>query len=257
MSLTAREYLQQRKREFSFYHRLEGVHPIGKQALDWMRANGKGYRPETISRFRLHEGVLRRFANGTGPESQRLVCIDRCIVIPVGPIQRCYRYLRHNKDERWCVVPAGHGAQWLGDLSNPEPIICEGEWDLLRLHDRGFTNAITHTAGAGTWLKEWTPKFAGKRVWICYDRDPIGQRGAAKAAKNLFPVASEVRLVDLPLPGTPECNDVSDFFRLGATKQDFEELLKKAKPYEQPIFYGKRQRAFLRNRLHYLSNSDS
>jgi len=231
MSLAARQYSQQRKREFSFYHRLEGVRPIGKQALDWMKANGKDYRPETVSRFRLHEGVLRRFAKGTGPESQRLVCIDRCIVIPVGPIQRCYRYLRHNKDERWCVVPAGYGAQWLGDLSQPKLIFCEGEWDLLCLQDHGFTGAVAHSAGAGTWLPQWTALFKDKLVWICYDRDPVGQQGAARAARNIFPVVKEVHLVDLPLPGTPEANDISDFFKLGGVSDGFRKLLERARSY--------------------------
>jgi DNA primase len=128
-------------------------------------------------------------------------------------------------------VPIGEDAQWVVIPSFDSVIICEGEWDMLRLHDHGFDNAVTHTAGAGTWLVKWNPLFAGKKVFICFDRDRVGQQGAAKVAHNLFPVAKEVRLVDLPLPGTPEANDVSDYWRLGGTLDGFRELLRKARPY--------------------------
>jgi hypothetical protein len=230
MSISAAQYAHERRIGAGFYHQLGKVRRLDGKTLDWMRANNKGYSQRILERFKVQQSVLRRYDRSAGPGARGLVFVEPCIVIPVGPVLRAYCYPL-SKAERWCVVPAGHGAQWLGDLSRPELIVVEGEWDFLRLYDMGFENAITHTAGAGTWLAQWTPLFKDKVVWICYDRDAVGQRGAARVARNLFPVVRELRLVDLPLQGTAQANDLSDFFRLGATKEDFSKLLKSARPY--------------------------
>jgi hypothetical protein len=228
------EYTDSEKRErrmgSGFYHELGKLRQLGGETLEWLRANDKGYSQEILERFKVQQSVLRRYDQSAGSGERGLVFTEPCIVIPAGRVLRAYCF-RLPKTERWCVVPAGYGAQWLGDLSYPELVVVEGEWDFLRLHDMGFDHAVTHTAGAGAWLPQWTPLFRNKVVWICYDRDLRGQRGAGKVARNISPLAREVRFVDLPLPGTSEANDVSDFFPLGGTRGDFEKLLKSARPY--------------------------
>jgi DNA primase len=82
-----------------------------------------------------------------------------------------------------------------------------------------------------TWLQPWTTIFTGKKVWICYDRDAIGQRGAAKVARSIQPVATEVRFIDLPLSGTPDRKDISDFFKYGGTCDGFRKLIDNARPF--------------------------
>ena len=56
----------------------------------------------------------------------------------------------------------------------PEPgriIICEGEFDRIVLEGNGFI-AVTSTAGAGVFRKDWAKEFANiPEVYICYDRD--------------------------------------------------------------------------------------
>jgi hypothetical protein len=205
-----------------------------------MEQHNKNYGNMTLNKFKVQESTLQRFDRESGLSARGLVFTEPCIVIPVGPILRCYCF-RLPKDERWCVRPTGYGAQWLGDFSHQELIICEGEWDFLRLQDSGFDNAVTHTAGAGTWPSKWTPLFAGKKVFTCFDRDRIGQQGAAKAAQHLFPVTKAIRLVDLPLPGTSDANDVSDFFRLGGSADEFRELLRGSRAY---IASGRRSSSF-------------
>lgn len=243
MSLTEHQYRFRRRLESACFHRLIRVHPLSARTIGWMDVNCKRYSEETLSQTGVREGVLQCWErrNRTTPilGPRRLVFSDPCIVIPAGPVFRCYTWT-HPKGDRWRVVPAGHEAQWLGDLSGSEVLLTEGEWDWLRALDERLSQAATHTAGAMTWLRSWTPRFAGKRVWICYDRDEIGRRGALKAARCLHGVADQIRIVDLPLPGTPDAKDLSDFFRLGGNVGQFRELLQGAWRYERPIFYRKR-----------------
>jgi hypothetical protein len=231
MSLTASEYRRRRQGQSAFYYKLANVRPLSKEALTWMRDHGKEYRPEIIDKFQIREAVLQCFDQRAPTESRGFVSADPVITFPAGNIQRAYRYRQPDKNMRWRCVPTGEDARWVALPSFDEVIITEGEWDMFRLHDLGCDSAIAHSAGAGTWLSKWTPLFAGKKVWICFDRDRIGQQGAAKVAQNLFPVAKDVRLVDLPLPGTPESNDISDFFRVGGTADGFRELLRKARAF--------------------------
>ncbi|MBI2066827.1 MAG: toprim domain-containing protein [Deltaproteobacteria bacterium] len=248
MSLSTREYRNERRRESQFFHKLISRNPLSPKTLEWMAENGKAYSSATLDRYGVHEGVLARYQrNGSYSPAggfRGFVCHLSVIIIPVGPVQRCYAY-ELPKRERWRVIPAGYGAQWLGDLSLSELILCEGEWDLFRLHDEGFHNAITHTAGAGTFLKEWVRLFQDKNIFIVYDVDAVGLKGARNTARLLHEVAN-VRLVKLPLKGTPEENDVSDFFRLGGAADQLRALLREGKKYERPIFFTRRDRAFLR-----------
>lgn len=230
MSLTTTQYKRTLRKDSRFSFELVQAKPLGISAWQWMKENGKGYTETTISRFKIQEGTLRHYDNSLGGGSRSYVCSDPCLVIPVGPIRRCYRYLLP-KSERWYVTPAGYGAQWLGDLSQPELLICEGEWDALRAFDMGFGNAVSHTAGSMTWLSKWTPLFKGKKIWVCYDRDPIGIKGAGKVAGKLSSVAEAVRIIDLPLPGTPDSKDISDYFRHGGNKDGFRKLIEGARPY--------------------------
>jgi len=111
-------------------------------------------------------------------------------------------------------------------------IITEGEWDKLVLSQHGFLS-ITGTAGASTWKKEWTPHFKDRKVVICYDCDEAGKKGAARAANAVVNVASEVRVITLPLDGTKGSKDVSDYFRSGGTESGFKALIDSAQIHEK------------------------
>ncbi len=125
---------------------------------------------------------------------------------------------------------------WEVVLGKPASIIiCEGEFDRLVLEAQGF-EAVTSTGGAGSFRPEWADDFkAVPEVYICFDRDGAGERGAMQVAR-LIPHA---RLVALP-PDVGEGGDVTDFFvRLGFGRDDFLKLLEEAVPppaliYEDP-----------------------
>jgi DNA primase len=100
-------------------------------------------------------------------------------------------------------------------------VICEGEFDRLVLEARGFA-AVTSTGGAGAFPPEWAPYFDHiRRVYVCFDRDPAGDDGAARV-KAVLPQAKIVRLP----AEVGDKGDVTDFFvRLGKGRVDFELLL--------------------------------
>ena len=122
-------------------------------------------------------------------------------------------------------------------------IVAEGEWDKLRLSQKGFL-AVTGTAGASTWKKEWSAHFKGRKVAICYDCDEAGNNGAQRVAAALVGVASEVRIVKMPLKGTKEDKDVSDYFRSGKTAADFQALLDATDVYKCDNLDSTRRRSF-------------
>ena len=118
-----------------------------------------------------------------------------------------------------------YGWEW---LQHPVPriVVCEGEFDRLVLESRGIP-AVTSTAGAGTFRLEWADAFERvAEVFLCFDRDEAGERGADKVA-HLLPRARVVQLPDDVGSG----GDVSDYFvRLGHGIHEFEELLAAAEP---------------------------
>ncbi len=110
-------------------------------------------------------------------------------------------------------------------------LIVEGEWDCLLARQHGF-NAYTCTGGADSFPAHYAPAFKDKRVHICYDIDPAGKAGAKKTAKILDLVASEVRIVSLPIDD-PSNGDITDFFVMHKLKRrDLEEAIDDAVLYK-------------------------
>lgn len=109
-------------------------------------------------------------------------------------------------------------------------VICEGEFDRLVLEAHGLP-AVTSTGGAGALRREWATEIAPiPEVYLCFDRDDAGRRGALRVGQFL-PQAKIVTLPEEVGPG----GDVTDFFvLLDRTREDFEELLKTAAPVPAP-----------------------
>ena len=72
-----------------------------------------------------------------------------------------------------------------------------GEPDLLCALSCGL-NAVTQTAGCGTWREEFSEAMAGRDVVICYDADAAGFKGSREAAKSLVEHAKSVRVMVWP-----------------------------------------------------------
>lgn len=112
--------------------------------------------------------------------------------------------------------------------------IVEGEKDCIVANDRGFP-AITTTGGSGYWNPEWSERFAGKTIYVCYDSDAAGRKGAQKVADNLAHVA-EVFIIDLPEPEGSDGFDLTDFFTtFGGHVVDMQSLMDEARLISPPM----------------------
>lgn len=100
-------------------------------------------------------------------------------------------------------------------------VLTEGEFKALLLRQLGF-NGLSPTGGASTWSPNWNHEFKDKVVYIVYDVDDAGRRGAQKVARSLHGIAKEVRVVDLPIDRNEfPRGDVTDFvvhLNMGATE---------------------------------------
>jgi hypothetical protein len=111
----------------------------------------------------------------------------------------------------------------------PYIIITEGEFKALLLIQMGF-NAVTTTAGAGTWKPEWNDLFREFNVCLAYDNDEAGRKGEKKVASSLKGIAKSVKRIQWPpFMNGKDKKDVTDFFVvLGKTKADFQALINSA-----------------------------
>lgn len=125
----------------------------------------------------------------------------------------------------------GHGAAalYLPDaLKKNTIILTEGELDALVGRDRGL-NTMSHTTGAGSFMEKWGILFDGKTVYVCYDDDDMGAKGAARTASIVGKFASEVYIMDLDIKNIKGGDLTNYFVDLGHTTDDFKKLMKKAK----------------------------
>lgn len=99
-------------------------------------------------------------------------------------------------------------------------IICEGEGDLLTLYSRRYV-AVTSTGGAGTFKDEWIELLTGKDLYVCYDNDEAGIKGATKLLSKL---PAKLVLV----PRAEGVKDITDYLKIGGS---FPILLERAESY--------------------------
>ena len=110
--------------------------------------------------------------------------------------------------------------------SYTEVFITEGEMDAMSLWQVGFPNVVGTTAGAGSFPPEWHERLEKMdRIYICFDNDIQGQKGAFDVANKL----GLERCVNVVIPQ----NDLNEYF-LTYTKEDFIEHTIKSKKFEIP-----------------------
>lgn len=107
--------------------------------------------------------------------------------------------------------------------------LTEGEFDAMKLIQEGFTNTVSVTLGAGSFPDEWKEDFKNMgMIYIVFDQDEAGRKGAAKVADILGPY--RCKIINLPCPETQSKTDVTDYFmRDSGTKVSFISLIEKAK----------------------------
>jgi 5S rRNA maturation endonuclease (ribonuclease M5) len=109
-----------------------------------------------------------------------------------------------------------------------EAFICEGELDTIALVQEGIENAIGATTGSGSFDPEWIDHLKNlERIYIVYDADEAGQKGARSLAKRL----GYNRCYNIELPAG---QDINDFFSNDNDIFDFQKLVQKAYKFDLP-----------------------
>ncbi|WP_126652167.1 bifunctional DNA primase/helicase [Chryseobacterium aureum] len=101
--------------------------------------------------------------------------------------------------------------------------ITGGEKDVLTLASRGFYAICFNSETSSipeSLIKKLSYRF--KHIVLLYDVDKAGLAASLKHQKQL--VSFGVNRLNLPLSGTKNEKDISDFFRIGNNKNDFNQL---------------------------------
>ena len=117
---------------------------------------------------------------------------------------------------------------WSALVRNRDPyvILVEGEFDMFILRQNGF-NAVTQTSGAGSWNKSFTPYFRKKTVFIAYDNDEPGKKGAMAVGNEMWSNGISVMIIQWP---EDMKKDHGDFFvKYKKTSADYKRLMQNAK----------------------------
>jgi hypothetical protein len=164
----------------------------------------------------------------------------QCYTIPVfnaeGELVVLRRYkLRVAEGDRKMKGANGMNQAVIYPIQNLEAdsiIICEGELDALATTQHGFP-AVTRTAGAQTWKREWNRLFKDKVVYVCHDMDKTGQEANRRVALALSKIA-DVRTVRLPYPLAEKGGkDLTDYWLdHDGDEDEFRRLLEDAEPFD-------------------------
>jgi hypothetical protein len=163
------------------------------------------------------------------------------ITVPIPDIYGTFQFFKLRRDpsagNEKTTYPRGIEAQIYGweMLINDSNliVICEGELDRLALLSKNIP-AITSTHGAMTFKQEWCEKVGkGRKIYVCFDNDETGRKGAERAAKMLENVGNEIYITTLPQE-VGEAGDITDYLvKLNGSVDDL--FGKYAKPYPERI----------------------
>lgn len=115
----------------------------------------------------------------------------------------------------------------LSSLRGKNIVLCEGEYDALSLLSGGV-NAITGSAGAGTFREEWVWALSKKGVYVIYDNDGAGESGSNQVSSMLSKWVRSIKVhkwINKPLH-----YDVGDYIKEGGAVN---ELIKESRFYNQ------------------------
>ncbi len=151
------------------------------------------------------------------------------IVIPIKDKQGSFSFFKLRQDpnlgtDKMTYPEKGAKAQiydWeMLESPTDKIVICEGEMDRLLSVAKGI-QAVTGTHGAMTFKEEWVESFKKfQEIYICYDNDDAGIKGAQRTAKMLSSVNNNVYLIILPKE-VGDGGDITDYFiKLNGNAED-------------------------------------
>lgn len=154
------------------------------------------------------------------------------ITIPIKNIDGKYIFFKLRKDPedvshkiKYKFYPQGSEASIYGwdsiKARSSEIVICEGEFDRLILSKFNIP-AITSTAGAATFNKEWFQHLrAFDDIYVAFDKDEAGEKGSERLISKLAENLPEACIYKITLPDRmTDGKDISDYFNLYSGNRD-------------------------------------
>jgi len=172
------------------------------------------------------------------------------IVFPIKNIEGNYAFLKlkrlpgdtNNPDKgKVYLTGSSHQIYYWDDIKKAKEylFIVEGEPDKLLLNSLGIC-AVTSTGGAETFKKQWVEEIlknpAIKKIYVCFDNDDSGRKGADKVINLVENGGSAVELYRITLPQEVGLKgDLTDYFiKLNGTAEDlFNKYAQKVFPKEE------------------------
>lgn len=156
--------------------------------------------------------------------------LQNAIVIPVRHIDGTHSFNKYRRDpmegpvkpkylfERGGKVTLYGADKVVADQSHTQVIITEGELDTLVCWSAGIP-AVSSTAGSSSFQEEWKELLSRYEVYVCFDNDEAGHKGAIKILDSL-PDAKVIIV-----PNQLDVKDISDYRARGG---DIHQLMKTA-----------------------------
>lgn len=209
-----------KKPEYKIPHqdKAERYHQTGLNDPEIMTyLQSRGIKHESITRFKL--GLYQR--NGTKwlsiphYQSGNLINIK---FRSLPPAEKTFRRITDCKSILFNIDTL---------KGQKETFITEGEFDAITLFQAGIKNVVGTTIGAGSFDSEWIDQLKNlEKIYIVYDADEYGQKGARGLAKRL----GYNRCFNISLP---EGQDVNDFLKQNDIF-DFQKLVNNSQKFDLP-----------------------
>lgn len=201
----------------------------GNDRLMQVMLERRGLMPSTLSEWRIgYDPGRRRYT---------LPMFDKD-----GNLANLRLYDPHAKGDNPKILPyaVGYGTQLFNPaaLENDEVVLTEGEWDCIINEQHGVAS-VSHNGGANGFKIEWAIAFKGKHVFICYDEDEQGRKGAIRTARMIREVVAGVYIMNNLNTGK-KSGDVTDFYLQGGSAKQFRQLVDEAR--ELPFQLGEETR---------------
>ena len=120
-----------------------------------------------------------------------------------------------------------YGLNLAKKTKRPNIILCEGNLDVVTLHQAGFDNAVASMGTALTTEQIRLLSRYTKELVLCYDNDTAGQLATQRALELLNNTDFTVKVLRLPnriIDGEPRKQDADDYIKLQG-RDAFERLL--------------------------------
>ena len=109
-----------------------------------------------------------------------------------------------------------YGLHLAKKTKRPNIIVCEGNLDVVTLHQAGFDNAVASMGTALTVEQTRLLSRFTKELVLCYDNDGAGQQATERALQLLNKSEFTVKVLKLPnrmVDGQPKKQDADDFIK--------------------------------------------